>query len=78
MKIRFILIALLVLTGCETVTDAVDSWFTQGPAGEDSQAERIVETGGWLVPSPYRELVAVVVGGFAGFWTQSRRQKKSA
>ena len=69
---RYMIIALLVLVGCESVTETTDQWFTQ-PEGQPSDAERVVESGKWLVPSPYKELLVAVVGGFAGFWTARRK-----
>lgn len=77
-RISFLICVVAFLGGCETVTDTVDAWFTQGPTGEDSQAERVTDSTAWLIPSPYRELAAAVVAGFAGFWTARKREASAA
>lgn len=70
------LFALVLLVGCESVSSTVDDWFTRTPDGGDSDAERVVDSTDWMIPSPYGELVSALVGGFAGFWTARRRQAK--
>ena len=70
------LFALVLLVGCESVSGTVDDWFTLTPDDASSDAERVVDSTDWLIPSPYGELVSALVGGFAGFWTARRRQAK--
>ena len=70
------LFALVLPFGGESVRGTVDDWFTRTPDVGDSDAERVVDSTDWLIPSPYGELVSALVGGFAGFWTARRRQAK--
>lgn len=71
-----LIVLILTLVGCETVSETVDSWFTQGEQGQPSEAEQVTDGIGFLLPSPYRELVVGVVGAFAGFWTQKKRAER--
>ena len=75
---RFIVLVLVVLLGCAEVRNTADEVLTQGPNGEPSQAERVVDSTGWLIPSPWRELTVAITGGLAGFWTARRKQRDSA
>ena len=70
------LFALEVIVGCESMSGSVDDWFTRTPDDASSDAERVVESTDWLLPSPYGELLSALVGGFAGFWTARRKQAK--
>lgn len=73
---RVMILAVVILCGCESVSSVADEWLTRDPETESSQAEQVVETTGWLLPTPWRELAAALVGGAAGFWTHKRRADK--
>ena len=74
---RYLILSIVILVGCDTIENTADNVLTRGPEGEPSQAERVVETTGWLIPSPWRELGVAVTGGLAGFWTARRKRKET-
>lgn len=75
---RIAALLLVAAMGCAEVQNAADEVLTRGPEGEPSQAERVVDSTGWLIPSPWRELAVAVTGGLAGFWTARRKEKDPA
>ena len=75
MRIFAVVAILLLCGGCETVSETVDQWFSQGPEGESSQAERVTDSTAWLIPSPYRELVVAAVAAVSGFVTARKKPK---
>ena len=74
---RYLILTAVLLIGCDTLESTADDVLTRGPEGEPSQAERVVDSTGWLIPSPWRELAVAVTGGLAGFWTARRKGKET-
>ncbi len=75
---RIIVLLLVTSLGCAEVRNTADEVLSQGPEGQPSQAERVLDSAGWLIPSPWRELTVAITGGLAGFWTARRKQKDPA
>jgi hypothetical protein len=73
---KHLLLTVVLLVGCEGLTQTADDWLTRDPPDQPSDAEHIVDSTSWLLPSPWRELTSAIVGGVAVFWTQRRRAKK--
>lgn len=74
--IKTLLLIVVLLVGCEGLTRTADTWLNRDPIDVPSDAEQLVDSTGWLLPSPWRELVAAITGGVAVFWTQRRRAAK--
>ena len=74
---RILILTIALLAGCEALENSADNVLTRGPDGEPSQAERVVDSTGWLLGPPYDALLAGIVGALSGFWTSRKMQKKS-
>lgn len=76
MRIAIVLFVLLI--GCSKVQDTADEWLTRGENNEPAPAETLVDSTGWLIPSPYSEMIAALTGGIVTAYTlRARAQKKS-
>ena len=76
--IRLSILMIVLLVGCEQITPKAEEVFTRPEDGQSSEAERVVESTGWLIPSPWRELVSAVTGGVAVFVTSRVRSRKQS
>lgn len=76
--IRVFVLSLVLLVGCEQITPKIEEVFTRPEDGQSSEAERVVDSTGWMIPSPWRELVSAVTGGVAVFVTSRVRSRKQS
>tara|TARA_A100001201_G_scaffold19689_2_gene22085 strand:+ start:4666 stop:4902 length:237 start_codon:yes stop_codon:yes gene_type:complete len=69
---KYLVLIMLLLVGCETLTDISDTLFYRGE-GSSSTAEDAVQVARPLIPTPWSEAAVAVVTAVATWWTAKRK-----
>ena len=69
---KYLVLIMLLLVGCETVTDISDTLFYRGESAS-STAEDALSVARPLIPSPWSEALVATVAAVATWWTTKRK-----